>query len=189
MQKLLRYAALAAALGAVAPQAGAATIVVLSLDPSASSLTPAAGPAQSLSGTLTLSVGSLPTGGANTTFDVVGLAVSASGGASFALDPGVANPGLGVLSPAGAFLVPDALAAHHGRRDLRRRDPGRARDVVFGPGGAVAQPSSRWPSTSRPKAASCTSRSSRCPSRERSRSPRSASRRSPRAAPRGRNVR
>jgi hypothetical protein len=136
MQKLLRCAALAAALGAVAPQAGAATIVVLSLDPSASSLTPAAGPAQALSGTLTLSVGSLPTGGANTTFDVVGLAISASGGASFALDPGVPNPGLGVLSPAGAFLVPTLALRITDGSTLDVAIPDLLGNVVFGPGGA-----------------------------------------------------
>jgi hypothetical protein len=136
MRKLLRYAALAAALGAVAPQAGAATIVVLSLDPTASSLTPAAGAAQGLTGTLTLRIGSLPTGGANTTFDVVGLAIAASGGAAFALDPGVANPGLGVLSPAGAFLVPTLSLRITDGSSVDVAIPDVRGHVVFGPGGA-----------------------------------------------------
>jgi hypothetical protein len=136
MHKLLRCAAFAAALGAFAPQAGAATIVALTVDPSASSLTPDSGPAQALSGTLTLSVGSLPTGGANTPFDVVGLAISASGGASFALDPGVANPGLGVLSPAGAFLVPTLSLRITDGATVDVAIPDLLGNVVFGPGGA-----------------------------------------------------
>jgi hypothetical protein len=135
MRKLLRCAALAAALGAAALPAGAVTIA-LSLDPGASSLAPAGGPPQSLSGTLTLAIGALPLGASNTTFDVVGLAISASGGAAFALDPGVANPGLGVLSPAGAFLVPTlSLRITDGTTvDLPISDV--AGTVVFGPGGA-----------------------------------------------------
>jgi hypothetical protein len=136
MPRLLLLGAFALALGAPAPAARALTIVTLALDPGASAVTPDGGAPQSLSGTITLAIGTLPLGGSNTTFDVVDLAVVASGGAAFALDPSASGPGLGVLKPAGAFLVPTLF--------LRITD-GAAEDVaipdvtgsvVFGPGAA-----------------------------------------------------
>lgn len=66
---------------------------------------PEVGAAQSLSGTIEVAIGSLPLT-QTTTFDVIGLAVSASGGASFGLDPASPSPGLGVVNVAGAFLIP-----------------------------------------------------------------------------------
>jgi len=106
MRPLLRPLLAASLLLALAAPASAATIVSLALDPSQSSLTPQVGGAQSLSGTITLRLGALPLGGVDTAFDVIGLSAVASGGATITLDPDVANPGLGVLTPAGAFVVP-----------------------------------------------------------------------------------
>lgn len=103
---LLRTIFLASAVIALAAPGAEATLVTLSLDPALSSLTPEAGAPQSLSGTIAIDVGSLPLGGTNTSFDVVGLSLTASGGATFRLDPALANPGLGVLDPAGSFLIP-----------------------------------------------------------------------------------
>ena len=96
---------LPALLLALASPAQALSIVTLALDPAQSALTPEVGGAQSLSGTITIEVGALPLGGANTTFDLVALSATASGGATITLDPSVANPGLGVLTPAGTYFV------------------------------------------------------------------------------------
>jgi hypothetical protein len=77
----------------------------LLIDPSLSSLTPAAGPAQPLSGALRVQLGALPPLASNTSFDVTGLAAQA-GSLEIGLDPALAFPGAGVLAPSGAFLVP-----------------------------------------------------------------------------------
>ncbi len=98
---------LAAALLAFGVPAGA-----LTLDPAQSTLTPAVGSAESLSGTLTLAIGSLPLT-ATTTLDLKSLSVTSSpsgGGPGAAtgigLDPASANPGAGVVDVAGDFLIP-----------------------------------------------------------------------------------
>ncbi len=106
MRTLLRTMVLASALIVLAAPDSDATLITLSVDPGLSSLAPEVGAPQALSGTIVVDIGSLPLGGVNTSFDVIGLAVTASGGATFGLDPGIANPGLGVLNPAGSFLVP-----------------------------------------------------------------------------------
>lgn len=129
------WLALVAALALASP-ASAATIVTLALDPSQSSLSPEVGSAESLSGTITLALGTLPLGGANTTFDVIGLSVTASGGATIALDPDVANPGLGVLTPAGAFVVPILYVRITQGSAVDLPIPDVTGSVVFGPGGA-----------------------------------------------------
>ena len=62
-------------------------------------------PAQPLTGSLTVAIGTLPAL-ANTTLELTDISVAASGGAIFALDPNVASAGLGVLHPDGSFLIP-----------------------------------------------------------------------------------
>jgi hypothetical protein len=82
----------------------AATLVI---DPALSALTPGAGAPQSLSGIVSIELGAEPPLSSNTTFDLTALAASASGGLAIALDPSLANPGAGVLSPTGSFLIPN----------------------------------------------------------------------------------
>jgi hypothetical protein len=79
----------------------------LIIDPALSALTPTAGAPQSLSGVLAVELGAEPPLSSNTTFDLTALFASASGGLSIGLDPALANPGAGVLSPTGAFLIPN----------------------------------------------------------------------------------
>jgi hypothetical protein len=79
----------------------------LIIDPTRSSLTPAVGAPQSLSGSLSIELGAEPPLSANTTFDLVALDALASGGLAIGLDPALANPGAGVLSPSGTFLIPN----------------------------------------------------------------------------------
>jgi hypothetical protein len=104
MHALLRCAGLALALAVWTPAAGASTIVTLEIDDDDSRITFEGGSSERVHGTITLAIGSLPVGGSSTTFDVVGLDFTWV--QTVTLDPGVANPGLGVLSPTGAFLVP-----------------------------------------------------------------------------------
>ena len=90
-------------LGLAAP-AGATTLF---LDPALSSLTPSVGPAQSLSGGIVILLGAEPPLSSNTTFELTGLGLVTSGGQLIGLDPALAHPGAGVLSPAGNFLIPN----------------------------------------------------------------------------------
>jgi len=138
VQRARRYApcVLAATLLALAPAAGAVSIVTLPLDPSLSALVPQAGAPQSLSGSITLRVGALPLPGSNTPFDVIGLALTASGGATIGLDPAIASPGLGVLSPAGAFLVPTLFVRIDDGTIQDLAVPDVTGNVTFGAGGA-----------------------------------------------------
>jgi hypothetical protein len=89
----IRPLLLAAGLMALAAPARAVGIVTLPISPASSALVPETGAAQSLSGSITLRLGALPLGGADTSFDVIALAATASGGAAIGLDPTVANPG------------------------------------------------------------------------------------------------
>lgn len=134
--RTLRPLLLAAALVALASPARAVSIVTLPIDPSLSALVPQAGAPQSLSGSITFRVGTLPLGGSNTSFDVIALAATASGGATIGLDPNVASPGLGVLTPAGTFLIPTLFLrlSDGGTQDLAVPDV--AGSVAFGAGGA-----------------------------------------------------
>lgn len=84
--------------------AGATTLF---LDPALSSLTPSVGPAQSLSGGIVILLGAEPPLASNTSFDVTGLGLVTSGGQLIGLDPSISNPGAGVLSPSGSFLIPN----------------------------------------------------------------------------------
>lgn len=136
MPPLLRPALLAAAILALAAPAGAVSVVTLPISSAQSALTPEVGAAQALSGSITLSLGALPLGGVSTTFDVIALSLVASGGATIGLDPTVASPGLGVLTPAGAFLIPTLFVriTDGGVQDLAIPDV--AGSVSFGAGGA-----------------------------------------------------
>ena len=120
-----------------ASPAAAVSLVTLTLDPAQSSLTPMLGAPQSLSGTLTLSVGDVPPGGGNRTFDLVGLAVTASGGATIGIDPSVVGPLLGVLHPSGDWLFPvlSLLIKQPSSGDLSLVIPDVTGVVTFGPDG------------------------------------------------------
>lgn len=83
----------------------AAPAIALTIAPGESSIVPQFGAAESLSGTIDVEIGSLPLA-LTTPFDVIGLAASTSGGATFALDPENQSPGLGVVNIAGSFLIP-----------------------------------------------------------------------------------
>ncbi len=82
---------------------GQALALALDADPAQSSITPAGGSASPITGSLNVAVGQLPPA-TNTTFDVTQVALN-SGGYAISLQS-IANPGLGVLSPAGNFLIP-----------------------------------------------------------------------------------
>jgi hypothetical protein len=79
----------------------------LVIDPALSALTPSAGAPQSLSGSLSVALGAEPPLASNTTLDVTGLTAVASGGLSIGLAPALEHPAAGVLSPSGAFLIPN----------------------------------------------------------------------------------
>ena len=79
---------------------------VLTIDPTASSLTPTAGSPESLSGTLKVVLGDPLPLASNTTFDLTQLSAQSSGGLDITLDSSLATPGAGVLNPSGGFLFP-----------------------------------------------------------------------------------
>ncbi len=113
-------------------------VFTLTLDPTQSSLTPMLGTPQSLSGTLTLSVGDAPPGGGNRAFDLVGLALTASGGGTIGIDPSVIGPLLGVLHPAGDWLFPllSLQVTQPSSFDLPLAIPDVTGVVTFGPDGS-----------------------------------------------------
>ena len=128
--------ALVLSLGFAAPAAG----LTLTLDPSQSSIVPDVGSAESLSGSLEVAFGALPVT-VTTTFDVIDVSVSSSGGTSVALDPGSPSAGLGVANPAGAFLIPTLfLELTSGAATLALAIPNVTGTLLYGPGGtSVAQ--------------------------------------------------
>lgn len=82
---------------------GQARALALDADPAQSSITPAGGSPSPITGTLEVAVGQLPPV-SNTTFNLIDVALY-SGGHAISLQS-IANPGLGVLAPAGNFLIP-----------------------------------------------------------------------------------
>jgi len=96
--------ALGLVLAVAATPAAALSIFTLPLV-APSAITPEGGSPEPLAGTLTVAIGSLPLV-ANTTLELTDVAVATGGGATFALDPGVASAGLGVLHPDGSLLIP-----------------------------------------------------------------------------------
>ncbi|HTF35495.1 MAG TPA: PEP-CTERM sorting domain-containing protein [Myxococcota bacterium] len=138
MPRLLRTLLLLPLLLAPAFPAAAMGVFTLTLDPTQSSLTPMLGTPQSLSGTLTLSVGDAPPGGGNRAFDLVGLALTASGGGTIGIDPSVIGPLLGVLHPAGDWLFPllSLQVTQPSSFDLPLAIPDVTGVVTFGPDGS-----------------------------------------------------
>lgn|GEM_PF-3369300 len=146
MPRLLRTLLLLPLLLAPAFPAAAVSLVTLTLDPTESSLTPMLGAPQSLSGTLTLSLGDVPPGGGNTAFDLVGLAITASGGGTIGIDPSVIGPLLGVLHPAGDWLFPvlSLLLTQPSTSDLSLSIADVTGVVTFGSDGSLASLSSAF---------------------------------------------
>lgn len=128
----------------LASPAAATTVTTLSVDSGQSFLIAGSGPIEALAGTITLEIGALPVGPGNTTFDVIGLDVTTTSGSTIVLDPLQSSPGLGVLSPAGGFLIPTLyLRLSDGVTTADLALPDVTGSVVFGPGGAgVAELSS-----------------------------------------------
>jgi hypothetical protein len=128
------------ALLAVAGDASAASQITLHLDPTASSITPAAGAPESLSGSLTLEIGELPVDGV-TTLEIVQLSAASSGGLGITLDPDSLSPGLFVLEASGHFEVATALFLRLGQDgsafDLAL--PDLVGELTFGAGGSSVE--------------------------------------------------
>lgn len=102
-----------------------------------SAIVPDAGPGESLSGSITLDVTTVPVVAA-TLFSLTDVSVLASGGASFALDPGVASPGLGVVQPNGSFLIPTLfLRVVDGAANFDLAVPNVTGSLLFGANGEV----------------------------------------------------
>ena len=101
MRNLLLLLALSALLPAPTPA------LVLTIDPTQSTLTPAVGAVETLSGTIQVLLGDPLPIVSNTTFDVEDLNATSSGGLDITLDPSLSSPGAGVLNPSGGFLIPN----------------------------------------------------------------------------------
>jgi len=102
-----------------------------------SAIVPDVGPTETLSGSITLSVASVPVL-SPTLFSLTNVSVLASGGASFALDPSVLSPALGVVQATGNFLIP-TLFLHivDGALNFDLAVPNVAGMLFFGAGGSV----------------------------------------------------
>jgi len=102
-----------------------------------SAIVPDMGPTETLSGSITLSVASVPVL-SPTLFSLTNVSVLASGGASFALDPSVLSPALGVVQATGNFLIP-TLFLHivDGALNFDLAVPNVAGMLFFGAGGSV----------------------------------------------------
>jgi len=127
---------LLAALMLCASPAAASSLALLVVDSGQSFLDPEGGAPESLAGSLTLEVGSLPVGPGNVTLDVVALDLHTSGGATIGLDPAQPGPGLGVLAASGAFLIPTLfLRLSDGVTSVDLALPDVTGTLLFGPGG------------------------------------------------------
>jgi hypothetical protein len=103
-----------------------------------SAITPEAGAGETLAGTITLDVATVPVA-APALLALTDVSVTASGGASFALDPALASPGLGAVQPSGAFLIPTLfLRVDDGAGSFDLAVPNVAGTVFFdGAGGVI----------------------------------------------------
>lgn len=131
-----RRLALAVACVALAGPAAAVPFGPLAVSPP-SAITPDVGPTQPLSGSITLDVASIPVA-SPTLFSLTNVSVLASGGASFALDPSLASPALGVVQASGNFVIP-TLFLHivDGAASFDLAVPNVAGRLFFGAGGSV----------------------------------------------------
>ena len=124
-----------AALALAAP-AGAVSFGPLPVVPP-SGIVPQLGAAETLGGSITLDVASVPVAGP-TLFSLTDVSVLASGGASFALDPTVLSPALGVVQADGGFLIPTLfLRVTDGATQLDLAVPNVAGTLFFGADGSV----------------------------------------------------
>jgi hypothetical protein len=102
-----------------------------------SAIVPQAGPGEALTGSITLDVTSVPVV-APTLFRLTDVSVLASGGASFALDPAIASPALGVVQASGAFQIPTLfLRVTDGATSFDLAVPNVGGTLLFGAGGDV----------------------------------------------------
>ena len=102
-----------------------------------SAIVPEVGPSETLTGSIALDVASVPVS-SPTLFSLTNVSVLASGGASFALDPSVLSPALGVVQATGNFLIP-TLFLHivDGASNFDLAVPNVAGMLFFGAGGSV----------------------------------------------------
>jgi hypothetical protein len=99
---------------------------------------------QALTGSVALDVDGVPVA-APTLFHLTDVSVVASGGASFALDPSVPSPGLGVVQASGSFLIPTLfLHVVDGATSFDLAVPNVDGTLVFGAGGDVTGVSSTF---------------------------------------------
>lgn len=139
MRKLSRWlsrSVLAVACLAFAGPAGAVSFGPLTVV-APSAIVPEVGPSQTLAGSITLDVASVPVA-SPTLFSLTNVSVLASGGASFALDPSLLSPALGVVQATGNFLIP-TLFLHivDGASSFDLAVPNVAGSLFFGAGGSV----------------------------------------------------
>lgn len=139
MQKLSRWlsvAMLAAACFAFAAPSGAASFGPLAVAPP-SAIVPESGPSEALTGSITLDVASVPVVSA-TLFSLTNVSLLGGGGTSFALDPTLSSPALGVVQAAGNFLIPTLfLRVTNGASSFDLAIPNVAGTLYFGAGGSV----------------------------------------------------
>ena len=129
-------ALLAAAWLAFATPARAVSFGPLAVAPP-SAIVPESGPSEALTGSITLNVASIPVL-SSTLFSLTNVSVLAGGGASFALDPTVISPALGVVQAAGNFLIPTLfLRVANGASSFDLAIPNVAGTLYFGAGGNV----------------------------------------------------
>jgi len=122
-----------------ASPAAATTLTTLVVDSGQSFLIADSGPIEALAGTLRIEIGTLPFGPGNTSFDLVDLDLATTFGGTIVLDPAQPAPGLGVLSPSGAFLIPTLfLRLSRGGDTLDLALPDVTGSVELGPGGALS---------------------------------------------------
>jgi len=102
-----------------------------------SAIVPDEGLGEALLGSITLDVSSVPVL-SPTLFSLTNVAVLASGGASFALDPSLLSPALGVVQATGNFLIPTLfLQIIDGASSFDLAVPNVAGKLFFGAGGVV----------------------------------------------------
>jgi len=116
--------------------AGAVSFGPLAVAPP-SAIVPEVGPSETLAGSITLNVASVPVL-SPTLFSLTNVSVLASGGAAYSLDPSVLSAGLGVVQASGNFLIPTLfLHSVDGMASFDLAVPNVAGKLFFGAGGGV----------------------------------------------------